>query len=144
MNAVVGGKFSNDPIVSPVFTQLFSDEFSDSSIKDLYLRYVVRLTTDPVNPVAPQLVNHGLSAVNALNKVAGNWIPATRIRSLPCVIHWSAVDHAVGQSVSVGDAVGEKSDYCEEKYKTDFEIWMENSKLQFGCKNIEWSRPPLG
>ena len=39
--------------------------------------------------------------------------------------------------------MGDKSDYNKENYKTDSEIWMENSKLQFGRKNIERSRPPL-
>ena len=37
----------------------------------------------------------------------------------------------------------DKSDYSEEKYKTYFEIWMENYKLQFKRENIERSRPPL-
>ena len=104
----------------------------------------VNLAIESVNPVVPQFVNHELSIVNALNKSAGIWSPVTRFRRSPDVTHWRASDHTVGQEVAVGDAVGEKSDYCEEKYKTDFEIWMENSKLQFGCKNIEWSRPPLG
>ena len=35
------------------------------------------------------------------------------------------------------------ADYRKENYKTDFEIWMENSKLQSKHKNIETSRPPL-
>ena len=39
--------------------------------------------------------------------------------------------------------MGNKSDYSEENYKTDSEIWMENSKLQVKCKNTEMSRPPL-
>ena len=39
--------------------------------------------------------------------------------------------------------MGKKSDYSEENYKTDSEIWMENSKLQFKRKNTEMSRPPL-
>ena len=40
--------------------------------------------------------------------------------------------------------MGGKSDYIEENYKTDFEIWMEKSNLQFERQNIETSQPPLG
>ena len=39
--------------------------------------------------------------------------------------------------------MGYKSDYSEENYKNDFEILMEDSKLQFERKNIERSQPPL-
>ena len=35
------------------------------------------------------------------------------------------------------------TDYIKENYKTDFEIWNENSKLQSARKNIETSRPHL-
>ena len=49
------------------------------------------------------------------------------------------MDHGVGQSTAVGDAVIKKSDYSEENYKNDFGIYMENTKLQFEHKNIESS-----
>ena len=39
--------------------------------------------------------------------------------------------------------MGKKSYYSEENYKTDFKIWMKNSKLQFERKKIERSLPPL-
>ena len=39
--------------------------------------------------------------------------------------------------------MGYKSDNSEENYKNDFEILMEDSKLQFYHKNIERSQPPL-
>ena len=35
-------------------------------------------------------------------------------------------------------------DYRKENYKTDFEIWNKNSKLQSEYGNIETSRLPLG
>ena len=53
------------------------------------------------------------------------------------------MDHGVGQSAAVRDAVREKSDYSKENYKTDFEIWMENTKFKFERKNIEGSGPPV-
>ena len=55
----------------------------------------------------------------------------------PDVTHWSTIDHAVGKGAAFEDSVGYKLDYSEENYKTDFEIWMENSKLQFKHKNVE-------
>ena len=39
--------------------------------------------------------------------------------------------------------MGTKSDYSEENYKIDFEIWKENIKLQFERKNILRSWTPL-
>ena len=41
------------------------------------------------------------------------------------------------------DMLWAKNQYSEEKYKTDFEVWMENSKLQFERENIESVQPPL-
>ena len=34
-------------------------------------------------------------------------------------------------------------DHREENYKTDFEIWNQNSKLKNERENIKTSRPPL-
>ena len=137
LNATVYRKFSNDPIVPPVSTQVFGDKLSNSPIRDIYTRCRLNLATESVNPVAPQLMNHGLSAVDELNKISGIWIPDTRIIRSRDITHWSGTDHAVGQGVLVVEAVDDKSDYSEENYKTDFEIWMENSKLQFKHKNVE-------
>ena len=93
--------------------------------------------------MAPQFMNHGISDVNALNKSSGIWIPATRNISFIDANYWSVVGHFVGQGAAIRDAVINKSYYSEENYKTDFEILMEDSKLQFYHKNIERSQPPL-
>ena len=53
------------------------------------------------------------------------------------------MDYAVRKRAAVGDAVGKKSDYSEQNYKTGFKIWMEDSKLPFEHKNIKRIRPPL-
>ena len=143
LNASVDGRFSNNPIAPPVLAELFSDKLSNSSISYLYACCGVHLSTDTSNPMAPQLFNHSLSAANALNKGAEIWIPATRIRNLPVVTHWSAAGRTVGKSAAVGDTVGKKSHYSEENYKSDFKIWMGDSKLQFERKNIERGQPTL-
>ena len=54
----------------------------------------------------------------------------------PNIIHGSASENIVGQITAVGDSVG---DYREENYKTYFEIWNEDYKLQSKHKNIETS-----
>ena len=139
LNSAVDRNFSIDPIALPVSTQAFCDKISDNSSRDIYKRCRFNLASESVNTVAPQFVNNGISAIAAPNKSAGIWIPSTIIRSLPYVTHWSAADHGVGKGAAVGDAVEKKSDYRKENYKTDFEIWIENSKLQFRRKNIERS-----
>ena len=86
-NADVDRKLSNYPIALPIITQVFGDKLSDISRRDLYTQCRVNLATESVNPVAPQFVNHGLSAVNTLNKSAGIWIPATIIIRSPDITH---------------------------------------------------------
>ena len=83
----------------------------------------MQLAIDPFNPVAPQFMTHGLYADNLMNKCAGILIPATIVRRFLDVTHSISINHAVGQSVSVGDAVVVKSDHSKENYKTGFEIW---------------------
>ena len=137
LNADVDRKFSNNLIVPPVITQVFREKISGSPIRDIYARCGVNLATDHVNPMESQLLDHGLYTVNSLNKGAGICSPATiTIRSWD-VPHWSAADHAIVKSAAVGDAVVAKLDYREENYKTNFKIWMENTKLQFERENIK-------
>ena len=133
----IDGKFSNDPIATPVLTQVFSEKLSNSFRRDLYRRYGVHLTTDPVNPVAPQFINHDLSTSHTLNKGARIWCPATRIRRSPDVTHWSAADHDVGQSAAVGDAVGKKSDYSEENYKPNLKFGWKIPNFNLSAKILK-------
>ena len=133
LNADINRDFSNDPIATPIITQVLCDELSNRSIRDINSLCRTNLVTESVNPVAPQFLNHGLSTVDTLDKITTFWIPNTRIRSLPNITHWSAVDHTVGQGATVGEALGDIPDYIEENNKTDFETCMENSKLQFKC-----------
>ena len=108
MNTSVDRKLSNGPIAPPVNTQVFGDKLSNSSSRDLYTRCRVNLTTDSTNPVTPQFLNRGISAVNLLNKSSNIWITANRIIRSPDVTHCSAVDHTVGKNAAVADAVGAK------------------------------------
>ena len=71
LNTAVDRTFSNDPIVPPVSTQLFGDELSGSSSRNIYIFCRIKIVTESVNPVAPQFVNHGLSTVKASKKSSG-------------------------------------------------------------------------
>ena len=55
----------------------------------------MHLAIDSINLVASQFMNHGISAVDALNKVAIIWSPDIKIRRLPDFTNWSAADHAI-------------------------------------------------
>ena len=125
-----------------ILTKVFGDELYNSSSKDLYMSCRANLMTESINIMAPLFVNHGLSSVEALNKSARIWIPATKTRRMTDVTHWSAADHILGQGSAVWDAVGNKSDYSKENYKTDFEIWKENYNFKCEHKNIERNQPP--
>ena len=93
----------------------------------------MNIASDSVQPMGPQFVTRGLPTIDILDENAGIWIPATIIRRTPNITHGSASEHAVGEWTVVVDAV---EDYIEESYKTDFEIWDKNSKLQSEHKNI--------
>ena len=75
-----------------------------------------------------------------MNENCGIWILATILRRNLNTTHWSGSDYDVGKVTAVGDTV---VDYRKENYKTDFEIWNKNSKLQNERKNIKTSRPTL-
>ena len=139
LNNAVDRKLSNNLIVPPVSTQVFGDELSYSSSRDIYMQCRVNLATESINLMVPKFVNHGISTVESLNKSVGVWSPVTIIKSSPNITHLIVVDNSIGQKASAGEVVGEKSDHIKENYKTDFEIWIENSKLQFRRKNIERS-----
>ena len=64
LNALVERSSSVGSIALPVISQVFSYQISDSSSRDLYMSFRLNLTTESVNTVVPQLVNHGLSNFN--------------------------------------------------------------------------------
>ena len=71
LDTSIDGKFTNNLFAPPIFTELFSDKLSNSSIRDIYARIGMHLTTDPINPVTPKFVDLGFSNVDAPNKGDG-------------------------------------------------------------------------
>ena len=78
----------------------------------------MNLVADPTNVPAPQFVDLVLSTIDALDKGASLWSPATRVGRPKYVIYWSAPDHIFGKTAAVRDTVSANSEY---NYKTDFE-----------------------
>ena len=98
----------------------------------------MNLAADPVNTPAPKFEDLGISTINALDKDASLWTPATRIGRPTDVAHGSTPDHIFEKNTAVGDAVSAKSD---NNYKTYFEIWRGNQEFEPQKNGI--SRPPL-
>ena len=74
-----------------------------------------------------------------MNNGASLLSPSTRFRRPMDVAHWRFLDHVVGESTEVEDAVSTESEY---NYETDFGLWRENQ--QFDFQTIAKSGPPLG
>ena len=70
-NTAIDIKLSNVTIAYLVSTQVCGGELSNSYSRDIYTHSRVDLATKPFNPMAPQLLNHGISAVDALNESSG-------------------------------------------------------------------------
>ena len=83
----------------------------------------MNLTSDPANIPAPQFVDLGLSNINALDKGASLWTPATRVGRPADVAHGSVSDLIPLKTTVVRENVSSKSDY---NYKTGFYIWRVN------------------
>ena len=95
------------------------------------------LATESVNPVSPNFVNTELSTVDILNESAAIWSLATRIRRSTDFTQWSTENNTVGKGATAGDYVGDKRDYSEESYKTNFEVWMEIPNFILSAKILK-------
>ena len=110
-------------VAPPIFAEVLGDKISHNSIRGLYMRCRMKLTADPVNIPKPQFMDLGISTINALDKSASLWNPATRVGRPTDVTHGRVPDHIFEIVTAVREKVSAKSDYS---YKTDFEIWREN------------------
>ena len=63
----------------------------------------------------------GLSTINALDKDSSLSTPATIIRRLMDVSHWSAPNHIFVETTVVG--VSEANSDYDYNYKTELQIW---------------------
>ena len=120
LDAANNGKFPNNLVESPVFTDILSEKLSDSSRWDIYTCYWMNLAEDPVNIPAPQFVYLGLSTINALDKGSSLCTPSTIVGKPTDGAHWRAPNHIFGETTAVGnDVIAEKYDY-DYNYQTDF------------------------
>ena len=120
LDTSIDGNFTNNFVMPPIFTDLFSNKLSNISIQDLYACIGMHLAEDPINFVTPQFVDLGFSNVDALDNRASLWTPSTRVRGPADVSNWIIPVYVLGEITAVGGAVRSKSDY---NYKTYLEIW---------------------
>ena len=127
LDTSIDGKFTNNLVAPPIFTDVVSDKLSNSSSWYLYGHIGMKLVADTVNSMTPQFVDLRFSTIDTLDKGDSIYTPANRVGKATNVAHWSAMDHIFGESTVVGEAVSAKSDY---NYKTDFEIWKKNQEFE--------------
>ena len=109
LDTSIDGKFTNNLVAPPIFTDIISEKISNSSIQDLFASVGMHLVADPVNSVTPKFVDLWFSTADALDKGADIWTPYTRVVRPKDVSHWSAPDHIFGKTTAVGDPVSAKS-----------------------------------
>ena len=91
---------------------------SHGSIDDIYLLYRMKFSINVVQTEAPQFMDLGLPAVNALNELDIFGTPATRIIISTDESHWSAPDLVFGEATVVG--LSEARSDQNYSYKTFF------------------------
>ena len=122
MDTSINQKFANILVSPPIFFEVLIDKLSNSYSRDLYIQFRMNFAADPVNIPAPQFVCLGISTINALDKSASLWTPATIVERPTDVAHGSGQDHISGKVATARVKVSANLDYS---YKTDFKIWRE-------------------
>ena len=85
----IDGKFTNNFVALPIYTDLISAKISNSSRWYFYARVGMYFTSDAINPMTPKFVDLELSNIDALDKGVGFWTPAVRITRPTDVSHWN-------------------------------------------------------
>ena len=101
MDTSVDRKFSGDQDSASIFSKIIVRELSHGSISDLYLCCWMDFASNVVQTKVPQFVELGLPSFNISDEFGIQGNPATRIRRLTDVYHWSALDHIFSKATSV-------------------------------------------
>ena len=102
LDAVVDGKLPNDLNSASIFSKVIDHKLSNSSSGDLYMRYRMNFTDDPVQNHTPQFMDLGFSSINVLDESSGVSTPATIIRRPTYDAHYIAHHHVSGEVTAVG------------------------------------------
>ena len=127
LDAAIDVKFPNNLVLPHIFTNVLSGKISDSSIRDLCTCCWMNLEADSINILEPQFFDLGHSRIDELDKVAGPLTPITTVVRPTDVTRLITLNHILGKSTVVGDAVNKISEY---NYKTNLEIWRENKEFE--------------
>ena len=120
LDTFINQQFTNNIFARPIFTEIIVDKLSDMSSGDLHTRCRMNLTEDPVNILALQFVDLGISTIDALDIISSLCALTTRVVRPTNAAHGSATNIIFGITTEVRDYVSTNSDY---NYKTNFEIW---------------------
>ena len=101
-------KFTDILVALPILSDKLDEELSESSSRDLYTLCRMNLVADPGNIPALQFVDLGLSTMNALDKGASLFTPATKGIMPTNVAHGRAVGHTFGITTVVRDELRSK------------------------------------
>ena len=89
LDTSIDQQFTNNMVAPPIFTELLWDKLSKSSSWVIYMHCWLNLAANPVNILVLKFVGLGLSNINALDKIASIWTPATRDGIPTYFSYWS-------------------------------------------------------
>ena len=93
LDTSINRQFTNNLVALLIFAEVLDDKISDSSSRDIYTHCKINRVVDPINIPALQLVDLGISSINALDKSASLWTPTTRVGMNKDVAHGRAPYH---------------------------------------------------
>ena len=118
LDTIVDGKLPDNINLMSIFRKVIIDKLSRGSSRYLYKRCRTNFAADPVQIQTPQLVDLGISTINALDEVSGISTPATRTQRPTDGAHWSVTNHIFGETAEVG--VSEAKSVYDYNYKNEF------------------------
>ena len=100
LDAVVDRKFSNNRDLTSIFLKVISEKLSYCYRQDIYTRFRMNTTVDPVQTQTPQFVDLGLYTINALDEGSSISTPATKIRRPTDGDHRSSPNHIFSETTA--------------------------------------------
>ena len=98
LDTSIDRQFNNNLVTPPILTEVLGDKLSEISIWDIYTHCRVSLVADTINISSPQFVHFGISTINALDKGASLWNPAT-IFGRPTHVAYGSVPYYIFEKI---------------------------------------------
>ena len=101
-NSSVDGNLAKNVDYTPIFSKAIERELSHGSSANIYLRYIVDVTSNAVGTKAPNYMHLGLPDVNASDELKSFGTPTTIFGSPTDGSNLSAPGHIFGEVTAVG------------------------------------------